>query len=247
MVRIAAVLCAGILAGGAASAQQGAAWSYDGRTGPLNWGRLDPAYQACRSGKQQSPLDIHGAHLNKGLQPIAFHYVSGPMTLVNDGHTVRVTPTAGSYMVANGVRYDLTALSFQHPGEDSVKGQLPDMSVHFLHKAADGKMAVVAVRLNEGNPNALMAALWEHLPKEEGKTDTMTQVMNPAGFLPTDRGYWTYDGSLSEPPCTEGVRWFVMEQEVGISRTQLRTFAALYKVNSRMEQAGHGRKIEASE
>ena len=250
MVRVTtAVLAVGMLAMGslAAVAQQGADWSYEGKTGPLNWGKLDPAYKACSQGKEQSPIDIHGAHLDKKLQPIEFHYISGAMTLTNTGHTVQVTPPPGSYIVVGGTRYDLVQFHFHHPGEESVKGKLPDLSLHLVHKSADGKMAVVAVRLNEGNANALLAALWEHLPRTAGNTDKLTESMNPGGLLPTDRGYWTYEGSLTAPPCTEGVQWFVMQQEVGISRTQLRTFAALYKVNSRLEQPAHGRKIEASE
>ena len=250
MVRVTtAVLAVGMLAMGslAAVAQQGADWSYEGKTGPLNWGKLDPAYKACSQGKEQSPIDIHGAHLYKKLQPIEFHYISGAMTLTNTGHTVQVTPPPGSYIVVGGTRYDLVQFHFHHPGEESVKGKLPDLSLHLVHKSADGKMAVVAVRLNEGNANALLAALWEHLPRTAGNTDKLTESMNPGGLLPTDRGYWTYEGSLTAPPCTEGVQWFVMQQEVGISRTQLRTFAALYKVNSRLEQPAHGRKIEASE
>jgi len=230
-----------------AQANAGADWSYEGKKGPLNWGRLDPAYKACSTGKEQSPIDIRGARLDKNLQPIEFHYVSGGMTLTNTGHTVQVTPPVGSYIVVGGVRYDLVQFHFHHPGEEAVKGNFPDMSIHLVHKSADGKIAVVTVRLNEGNGNAVLAGLWPHLPKTAGATDKMTDSMSPAGLLPTDRGYWTYEGSLSAPPCTEGVRWFVFEQQVEISRDQLKAFGALYKVNSRMLQAPHGRKIEASE
>jgi carbonic anhydrase len=227
-----------------AGAQQtgGAPWAYDGKQGPLNWGHLDPAYKACSNGKEQSPIDIRGAHLDKHLAPIEFHYIAGSMTLTNTGHTVQVTAAPGSYIVAGGTRYDLVQFHFHHPGEEAVKGKLPDMSLHLVHKSA-----VVAVRLNEGNANAVLAALWEHLPKTVGATDKVTDEMSPAGLLPADRGYWTYEGSLTAPPCTEGVRWFVMEQQVELSRTQLRSFGALYKVNSRMLQAPHGRKIEADE
>jgi carbonic anhydrase len=240
------LLAFGIVASASAQ-QQGANWAYEGKEGPLNWGRLDPAYRACADGKEQSPIDIRGAHLDKALQPIEFHYVAGAMTLLNNGHTVQVTPPAGSYIVANGIRYDLIQFHFHHPGEEAVKGKLPDMSLHLVHRSADGKYAVIAVRLNEGNDNAVLAALWPHLPKTAGATDKMTEEMSPAGLLPTDRAYWTYEGSLTAPPCTEGVRWFVYEQEVELSRTQLRAFAMLYKVNSRMLQAAHGRKIEASQ
>jgi carbonic anhydrase len=241
-VGLLAAMCAG------ASAQEGnPAWSYEGKTGPFNWSHLDPAYKACSAGKEQSPIDISGAHLNKALQPIEFHYISGGMTLVNNGHTVQVTPPAGSYIVVNGTRYDLVQFHFNHPGEDAVKGKLPDMSLHLIHKSADGKFVGIAVRLNEGNGNAVLASLWQHLPKTAGATDKTTESMSPAGLLPTDRGYWTYTGSLTVPPCTEGVQWFVFRQQVELSRDQLRAFAALYKVNSRMLQAPHGRKIEASQ
>jgi carbonic anhydrase len=121
------------------------------------------------------------------------------------------------------------------------------MDIHLVHKSADGKYAVVAVRLNEGDPNALLAALWEHLPKTVGATDQLTEFMSPAGLLPEDRSYWTYEGSLSAPPCTEGVQWFVLENDVQLSRDQLRSFGALYKVNSRTLQPTHGRKIEANQ
>lgn len=238
----------GVLSISAPAQQQGGApWAYDGKQGPLNWGRLDPAYSACSHGKEQSPIDIRGAHLNKNLPPIEFHYIAGAMTLTNTGHTVQVVPPAGSYIVANGVRYDLVQFHFHHPGEEAVKGKLPDMDIHLVHKSADGKFAVVAVRLNEGNANAVLAALWPHLPKTVDATDKSTESMSPAGLLPRDRGYWTYEGSLTAPPCTEGVQWFVMEQEVELSRDQLRSFGALYRVNSRMLQAPHGRKIEANE
>lgn len=230
-----------------AQQQGGAAWEYEGKLGPLHWGKLDPAYKACADGKEQSPIDIRGAHLDKKLEPIEFHYLAGPMKLVNTGHTVQVTAAPGSYIIANGTRYDLVQFHFHHPGEESVKGSLPDMDVHLVHRSADGKYAVIAVRLMEGNANALLAALWEHLPKTPGASGTMPDLMSPLGLVPRDAGYWTYEGSLTAPPCTEGVRWFVMERPVELSREQLRAFGAIYPVNSRLLQAAHGRKIEASE
>lgn len=234
---------------GLGSAQTNAHWDYYGKTGPLGWSRLDPAYKVCADGKEQSPIDIHGAKLNKALQPIEFHYMAASVELENTGNTIRVNVKPGSYIVANGVRYDLQQFHFHHPGEEAVNGKLTDMDAHLVHKSADGKLAVLAVRLSEdpGDANALLAALWQHLPVTPGKTEKDTDMINPGGLLPGDRGYWTYMGSLTAPPCTEGVRWFVFEQPVSISRTQLRTFAALYKINSRPLQDAHGRRIEANE
>jgi carbonic anhydrase len=108
----------------------------------------------------------------------------------------------------------------------------------------------VEIRLAEDRttpPNAVLAALWPHLPTKPGATEKVTEIVNAGGLLPPDRGYWTYTGSLSVPPCTEGVRWFVLEQEVTLSRDQLLTFGALFKVNTRPLQDPHGRRIEASE
>ena len=230
-------------------AQTSTPWEYSGKRGELNWGKLDPAYRACSKGHEQSPIDIRNARLNKALQPIEFHYIAGSVTLVNTGHTVEVQVKPGSYIVAGGMRYDLVQFHFHHPGEAAVKGKLTDMEAHLVHKSADGKLAVVAVRLRENidAPNAVLAALWPHLPKTAGASEKVTEMVNAGGLLPRDRGYWTYEGSLTAPPCTEGVRWFVLEDELTLSRDQLRAFAALYKMNTREAQDAHGRRIEANE
>jgi carbonic anhydrase len=230
-------------------AQTTAHWDYYGKTGPLGWGKLDPAYRACSEGKEQSPIDIRGAHLNKALPPIEFHYIGTSVEVENNGHTVEIHVKPGSFIVANGVHYDLMQFHFHHPSEEAVNGKLTDMSLHLVHKSADGKLAVVAVRLSEdrGDPNAVLATLWEHMPTTPGTTDKITDMVNPAGLLPTDKGYWTFEGSLTTPPCTEGVRWFVLEQTLSISRSQLQAFAKLYKIDSRPLQDTHGRRIEANE
>ena len=253
-MRVTALFSVSILVAAVASAQTTtpqttAHWDYYGKTGPLGWGRLDPAYRLCSQGKEQSPIDIRGAHLNKALQPIEFHYIAGSVDLENTGNTVIVHVKPGSYIMANGVRYDLQQFHFHHPAEEAVNGKLTDMDVHLVHKSADGKLAVIAVRLSEerGDPNATLAMLFDHLPTTAGATGKVDDMVNPGGVLPGDRGYWTYMGSLTAPPCTEDVRWFVLEQPVSISRTQLRTFAALFRVNSRPLQDAHGRRIEANQ
>lgn len=232
-----------------AAAQSTAHWDYEGRHGALVWGKLDPAYRACSQGREQSPIDIRRAHLDTALKPIEFHYIAGPVTLENNGHTVVVHVDPGSYIEAGGVRYDLVQFHFHHPSEEKIKGQLSDMDIHLVHKSADGKLAVIAVRLNEdpGHANAELATLFAHLPQTAGASQRITDEVNPGGLLPADRGYWTYMGSLTTPPCTEGVRWFIFQQQVSLSRDQLRAFAALYPVNSRPTQDLHGRRIEASE
>ncbi|MGO9336489.1 MAG: carbonic anhydrase [Terracidiphilus sp.] len=244
------ILSVASLAAAQTTPPAGAPWDYEGKRGALTWGKLDPAYKACSQGHEQSPVDIRGARLNKALQPIEFHYISGPVTLENNGHTVIVHVDPGSYIVANGVRYDLVQFHFHHPAEEAVKGKLTDMDVHLVHKSADGKQAVVAIRMSEDRTtpaNAVLSELWPSLPTKTGQTGKVSDMVNPAGLLPPDRGYWTYMGSLTVPPCTEGVRWFIFEQEVTLSRDQLRAFGDLFKVNSRPLQDLHGRRIEADE
>jgi carbonic anhydrase len=233
----------------AALAQNPAPWAYEGRTGPLNWGKLDPSYRACSQGHEQSPLDIRGAHLDKALQPIEFHYIAGPVTVENDGRTIVVHVEPRSYMVAGGVRYDLQELVFHHPSEEAVHGKLSDMDVEMVHKSGDGKVAIVAVRLaeNVAAPNATVSTLWSNMPVKAGASERVDAMVNAGGLLPADRGYWTYMGSLTTPPCTEGVRWFVMERELTVSREQLNQFAKRFRIDSRELQDPHGRKIEANE
>jgi carbonic anhydrase len=246
-----AVLALGLAAAAAGQtfAQATTQWDYEGKRGALAWHRLDPAYKICSSGHQQAPIDIRGARLNKSLKPIEFHYIAGPVTMENDCHTIVARVDHGSYIIANGERYDLIYIDFRHPSEETVKNKLTDMSVQLVHQSADGKLAIIAVRLKEdmGNPNAVLATLWPHLPQKAGTSDKVADLVNPAGLLPADRGYWTYMGSLTTPPCTEGVRWFIFEQEISMSREQLRNFAPLFKVNTRPLQDAHGRRIEANE
>jgi len=231
-----------------AAAQSGANWDYAGKTGPLAWGRLDPAYQTCSKGHEQSPIDIRGAHLNRKLPPIEFHYMAASLELENTGSLIVAHVKPGSYIVIEGVRYDLQQFEFHHPSESAVSGKLTDLDVELLHKSSDGKMAIIEVRMamDRGSPNAVLAMLWPHLPKTAAR-ENVTDMVNPAGFLPAERGYWTYMGSLPTPPCTEGVRWFVFENEISVSLEQIRAFTYLFRVNSRPLQDAHGRRVEANE
>jgi carbonic anhydrase len=223
-------------------------WSYIGKYGPLNWSKLDPTYSACK-GRQQSPVDIRGARLNSALKPIQFHFVGGPVTLVNDGHAIVVQVVPGSYFVANGVRYELQHFTFHHPSEHAVNGDLSDMEVDFLARSADGKLAMIAVLFSEISdfPNATVSALWQHLPKIAGAQQKDDDLVNPGGLFPSDPGYWTYTGSLPAPPCTEGVQWFVYETPLSISVRQLNDFVSIFRMNTRPLQDMHGRRIEANE
>src|SRR3569833_4544338 len=142
-MRTFALIAGFVLGAGCAMAQSSANWDYAGKTGPLAWGRLDPAYQACSKGHEQSPIDIHGARLNKKLQPIEFHYLAASLDLENTGNLSVAHVRPGSYFVSDGVRYDLQQFEFHHPGESAVNGKLTDMNVEILHKSAVGFLVFV--------------------------------------------------------------------------------------------------------
>ncbi|MGH9605787.1 MAG: carbonic anhydrase [Terracidiphilus sp.] len=228
---------------------QTAHWSYHGKTGALEWGHLNPAWRVCEKGHEQSPIDIRGARLDTGLQPIQFHYIAGEVTVANDGNAIVVHVDPGSFIVAGGVRYNLVEFTFHHPSEHAIRGRLADMEVDFLHRGAGGKIVMLGVLFNEemSYPNAAVAQIWAHLPTKAGASQRITDMVDPGGLFPSDRGYWTYTGSLLHPPCTENVQWYIFEQPLTVSREQLRALTAIFKMNTRPIQDPHGRKIEADE
>jgi carbonic anhydrase len=227
-------------------------WSYEGATGAAHWGDLDPAYAACNAGKEQSPIDIQNAE-KADLPGIRFEYKSGPLKyLINNGYTIRVNyhePLgSGNFLIAGGTRYQLTQFHFHRPSEEYIQGTPYDMVVHFMHESSDGKVAGVAVLLKAGSANATIQQIWEHMPKTPGKEQEIAGVaVDPAGLLPGDTGYYTYMGSLTAPPCSEGVTWFVLKTPVDISPEEINAFAKLYPRDVRPRGGGGGRVVKESQ
>jgi carbonic anhydrase len=225
-------------------------WSYEGERGPEHWGALDPAYATCRDGKEQSPIDIRDAK-KAALPALRFEYRSGPLKIINNGYTaVRVNYSRGNgnLMIVGDQRYELTQFHFHRPSEETIRGKAYDMVEHFMLQANDGKVAGVAVFLKAGRPNATIQRLWEHMPVTEGKEQEISGVeMNPAGLLPRDAGYYRYEGSVTAPPCTEGVTWFVLKTPVEISPEQISAFATLYPHDVRPVQPLNGRVVQESQ
>jgi carbonic anhydrase len=250
--RIAIVLLvvAAVLIPAGPRAQWKTHWSYEGPTGVDHWGDLDPDYAACKIGKEQSPIDIRNAKKAQ-LPAIRFEYKSGPLKIINNGYTaVRVNypPGNGNFLLVGDQRYELTQFHFHHPSEESIHGQPYDMVIHLMHEASGGKVAAVAVLLKAGNANTIVHQLWEHMPKTPGKEEVIAGVeVNPAGLLPRDTSYYTYMGSLTAPPCTEGVNWFVLKTPVDISTEEISAFAALYPHDVRPPQPLNGRVVKESE
>jgi carbonic anhydrase len=224
-------------------------WSYEGPKGPDHWGDLDPDYAACKVGKEQSPIDIRSAN-KVDLPAIRFEYKSGPLRIINNGYTaVRVNypPGNGNFLIVGDKRYELTQFHFHRPSEEFIQGKPYDMVIHLLHAAGDGKVAAVAVFLNSGSANATIQRLWEHMPRTAGKETRIAGVaVNPAGLLPHDTGYYTYMGSQTAPPCSEGVTWFVLKTPIDISADEISAFAKLYPHDVRPPQPLNGRVVQES-
>jgi len=240
-------IVAAVLPPSASLAQWKTPWSYQGPRGPDHWGDLDPDYAACKLGKEQSPIDI-GSTNTVDLPAIRFEYKSGPLRIINNGYTaVRVNypPGNGNFLIVGDKRYELTQFHFHRPSEESIHGKPYDMVIHLMHASGDGKVAAVAVLLKKGSANATIQRLWEHMPRTAGKETPIAGVaVNPAGLLPHDTGYYTYTGSQTAPPCTEGVTWFVLKTPVDISADEISAFAELYPHDVRPPQPLNGRVVE---
>ncbi|HEX5801982.1 MAG TPA: carbonic anhydrase family protein [Azospira sp.] len=220
-------------------------WAYEGEGGPEHWGRLKTDYATCASGKRQSPIDIRDG-IRVDLPAIDFSWQPTQFRIVDTGHTVRAA-LGGSHLSLLGKTYALQHVDFHRPAEERINGKGFEMSAHFVHQADDGRLAIVAVLIERGEENPFIQTLWNHLPLERNDPVAPPGVaVDPAKFLPAERGYYTYMGSLTTPPCTENVQWLVLKQPVQASAEQIAIFARLYRHNARPPQATHDRLIKES-
>ena len=239
-------LIAMLAAGSAAHAAEGAHWTYKGHGGPTEWASMDAAFASCKLGKLQSPIDIVGAKPVK-LSPIKFNYKPSPLKIIDNGHTIQVNYDPGSFIVVGGVRYELVQFHFHHPSEEKIDGKAHEMVAHLVHKNAEGKLAVVAVLIDKGGASELVGTLWKNIPKEKEKEATVDGVtIDVTQLLPENKDYYTFQGSLTTPPCSEGVTWFVLRNPVSVTADQVARFAALYPMNARPVQPLNGREVKAS-
>ena len=221
-------------------------WSYEGHGGPAEWGRLKKDYAACAAGSRQSPIDIRDG-VGLDLPPIRFDYKPVPLRIVDNGHTVQVNVAPGSSISLMGRDYALVQFHFHKPSEERVNGRQYDMVAHLVHKDEIGRLAVVAVLLETGKDHPLIQTLWTYLPLEKNVEAAPPGVsIDLRELLPKSLGYFTYMGSLTTPPCSEGVLWLVLKAPVEVSQEQIAIFARLYRMNARPMQQANGRLIKES-
>lgn len=227
------------------AARMHARWSYDGEGGPANWARLREDYATCATGKRQSPIDIReGIKVN--LEGIKFDYKPSRFRIVDTGRTVQVNVGEGLGLTVMGKHYDLMQVDLHRPSEERINGRAYDMSVHLVHRNDEGQLAVVAVLLEKGSEHPLIQTLWNNLPLEQNMDVTPEDVIDLNKLLPENRAYWTYMGSLTTPPCSEGVLWMVLKQPVQVSPEQVSIFARLYRNNARPVQPANDRLVKES-
>jgi len=230
------------------AAHGGAHWTYSGATGPAKWGGLEKDFGSCSLGKTQSPIDIRDSVAKKAdLPAIAFDYKPAPLKIIDSGHSIQINYAPGSFITVGGKQYELVQFHFHKPSVEKINGKNFDMVAHLVHKDSDGKLAVVAVLLKKGSASPLVKTLWANLPKQKGHEMAVDAVtINVADLLPDDKSYYTFAGSLTTPPCSEEVTWFVLKHPTSISSDEIARFAKSYPMNARPTQPLNGREIKAS-
>ncbi len=217
-------------------------WDYNGPAGPQTWGGLRPEFALCGLGQRQSPIDIRGG-LAVDLEPVRFDYKASRFSVIDNGHTVQANLAPGNAIELGGRRFELQQLHFHRPSEESIDGRQFEMSVHLVHRDAQGKLAVVALLLDKGPPQPAVQQVWNNLPLERHDDVQARVPLELVDLLPVDRRYYTYMGSLTTPPCSEGVQWVVMRQPITLSPEQIDLFAKIYPMNARPLQQVAGRRI----
>jgi carbonic anhydrase len=220
-------------------------WAYDGENGPQNWGKLKPDFNVCAIGKRQSPINIEESMTLQGpAEPLQFNYTASSGTVVNNGHTIQVDVTGNNTLTVRGSVYKLLQFHFHTPSEEQVNYRNYAMVAHLVHKNNEGQLAVVAVLLDPGVANTLINKVWTYMPLDASdRVRLPNDIIDLNELLPKDQRYYQFIGSLTTPPCTEGVLWMVMKQPTQLSKEQIRLFQQLYPMNARPVQPVNGRPL----
>lgn len=228
----------------AQSAEHHPHWGYKGEAGPAHWSELSPDNAACAAGKQQSPVDIDNAG-SADLPALEISWPKGTYTVVNNGHTIQANAPAGGTLTIAGKVYDLVQFHFHTPSEHTTAGKPASMEVHFVHREHGGqKLSVVGVLIEDKGASRTLHDIMSAAPPEENKTAELT--LDPATLLPASHAYWSYEGSLTTPPCSEIVHWIVLKAPLEAGKDDIAAFRKLFPMNARPVQPLDGRKLLAS-
>ncbi len=237
-----ALITISVLTGLSGCVTQNVHWGYSGHEGAKNWASLSSDNFAC-SGKNQSPINLSG-FIEADLAPIQFNYGVGGYEILNNGHTVQVNYQKGSSIKVDGITFNLLQFHFHAPSENYINGNAYPLEAHLVHADKDGNLAVVAVMFTEGVENSGLKEAWTTMPEHTGDTHQLQNQLSVNDILPSSREYYRFNGSLTTPPCSEGVRWLVMKDAITASKQQIEAFSqVLHEPNNRPLQALNARPL----
>ena len=218
-------------------------WTYEGKQGPDNWAKLSPEFATCETGRNQSPVNIENT-MRASLKPLKGIQKFPAKDIVNNGHTVQVNFKQGNMLVLDSAPYQMKQVHFHAPSENTINGKSFPLEAHFVHADSKGNLTVIGVMFKEGEANPSLEKLWAQLPDKEGAPVSLKSRVIPSELIPENRAYYRFSGSLTTPPCSEGVRWLLMKIPMTASKAQIEAFERAVKHhNNRPVQALNGRVI----
>lgn len=221
-------------------------WGYAGHGAAPHWGDMQPEFSTCKLGKDQSPIDIPAAN-KADLPALTLDYQASAAEVLNNGHTIQVNLADSGMLKLGPDSYKLLQFHFHTPAEEKVQGRSYPLGGHLVHRNEAGQLAVVGVLFKLGKANPALNKVFAAMPSKPEAKAALPESFNPADLLPPSRGYYAYKGSLTTPPCSEGVRWQVLKEPVELSKAQLAQFKKLYPMNARPVQPLNGRTVQSSQ
>lgn len=245
--RLSGTILGALLISSPVFAEHHKSYGYEGEHGPEKWGQLADKYALCEKGDMQSPIDLAGANA-KGKVALSVNYQNGPLTVSNKGLTIQADFAAGSSMTSGGTEFNLIQIHFHTPSEHAISGKRYPLTGHFVHATEGGKLGVLGVMFEEGATNAELAKILAAAPAKKSKPMTVSgQMIDPSGMLPANRAVYRYMGSLTTPPCSEGVNWHVLKDPITASAEQIAAFEKLMGDSARPVRALNNRLVVAPE
>ncbi|CAM3324131.1 carbonic anhydrase [Xenorhabdus nematophila] len=226
------------------AAEQPLHWGYEGQGSPEHWGKLSPDFVLCEIGKNQSPINIQGA-LKTHHSKLVLAFQQDKQQIINNGHTIQINVSEGNTLRLDKETFTLLQFHFHAPSENEIDGKQFPLEGHFVYKDKDGSLAVLALMFQEGKANPQLAKAWQQMPTEVDQAAILTQPVDIKALLPEKLEFYRFSGSLTTPPCSEGVIWMVLEQPVSASDEQIKQFRSvlLHHSNNRPVQPLNGRVI----
>ncbi|WP_281951414.1 carbonic anhydrase [Nitrosophilus kaiyonis] len=218
-------------------------WSYSGDSGPEYWGDLKDEYFMCKEGKNQSPINLNNM-VEANLPKLNINYSGNAESIINNGHTIQVNTLGKNSIIMDGIKFTLKQFHFHTPSENKIDGKQYPMEAHFVHADKNGNLLVLALMYEEGEEeNRGLKKVIEQLPKEKHHKEALKEMFNPGDLLPKKLDYYRFNGSLTTPPCSEGVRWIVIKKPVIATKAQLDVMRKILGKNNRPIQPLNARVI----